>query len=605
MTLIEIHTYRRVTRLVLRISLLAAVLVAGVLGPLSSVVSAQSSGPFRGEYYNNTTLSGAPALVRDDSAVNFDWGGGSPGAGVNSDNFAVRWTGFIHFAAGTYTFYVTTDDGARLWVDDQLVIDQWRPQVATTYSASKYLSAGYHSMRLEYYEGQGNAVIRLSWDTGGGGTITEWQGEYYNNTSLSGSPAVVRNDSAINFDWGTGAPAPGVSSDNFAVRWTRSINLATHGTYVFSATVDDGVRLWVDGMLVIDKWILQSRTTHTGSIYLAAGTHQIKVEYFEATGNAVCIVNWSVSGGVTPPVSGQEIIVDNKSSGFIWGGPAGSWYSRATGYGGQLNWTWNGSSQVHNWAKWFPYVPTAGNWEVYVYIASRYFGSKQATYQVYHNGTRDDRVINQNIYYDKWVSLGTFYFAGGGNEYVYLGDNTGEPYATRYVGFDAVKFVRKDGGGTTPPPSGCTITPVLGFGRVWSTYSNVSSRLGCPTAVEVSTWAAEQSFQGGYMFWRDDTDTIYVLYNNGTWQSFADTWTSGEQESDPSIVPPYGLFQPKRGFGKVWRDNAAVRSTLGWATTEERGFQGSAQSFNGGTMLFSNTRGIMVLYSDGRWERYN
>jgi len=607
--LIGNQPYRRVTRLVLRISLLAAVLLAGLLGPLSAVVSAQSPGPFRGEYYNNTTLSGAPVLVRDDSTVNFDWGGGSPGSGVNSDNFSVRWTGFIHFGAGTYTFYVTTDDGARLWVDDQLIIDQWRPQVATTYSASKYLSAGYHSVRLEYYEGQGNAVIRLRWETGsGGGTITEWQGEYYNNTSLSGSPTVVRNDSSINFDWGTGSPASGVSSDNFSVRWTRSINFSSSGTYVFSATVDDGVRLWVDGVLVIDKWMPQSRTTHTGSIYLSAGTHQVKVEYFEATGNAVCIVNWNLSGGGTtpPPASSQEIIVDNKSSGFVWGGPAGSWYSRAVGYGGQLNWTWNGSTQVHNWAKWHPYVPTAGSWEVYVYIASNYFGSKQATYQVYHNGTRDDRVINQNIYYNKWVSLGTFYFGGGGNEYVYLGDNTGEAYATRYVGFDAVKFVRRDGGGgTTPPPSGCAITPVLGFGRVWSTYSNVSSRLGCPTAAEVSVWSAEESFEGGYMFWRDDTDTIYVFYNNGTWQSFTDTWTAGEQEWDSSIVPPYGLFQPKRGFGKVWRNNPSVRSTLGWATTEERGFQGSAQSFKGGTMLFSNVRGILVLYSDGRWERYN
>jgi len=70
-------------------------------------------------------------------------------------------------------------------------------------------------------------------------------------------------------------------------------------------------------------------------------------------------------------------------------------------------------------------------------------------------------------------------------------------------------------------------------------------------------------------------------------------------------VPPYGLFQPKRGFGKVWRNNPGVRSTLGWAVNEERGFQGAAQSFNGGTMLWSSTRGIYVLYNDGRWERYN
>lgn len=607
MTLIGIRTCRRVTRLVLRVSLLAAVLLAGLLPgalPSGSVVSAQAPGLFRGEYYNNTTLSGSPVLVRDDSAVNFDWGTGSPGSGVNRDNFSARWTGFVHLGAGTHTFHVTTDDGARLWVNDQLIIDQWRPQVTTTYSASRNLSAGYHSIRLEYYEGQGNAVIRLRWEAGTGDAITEWRGEYYNNTSLSGSPALVRNDSAINFDWGTGSPASGVNSDNFSARWTRSVHFPTSGTYVFSATADDGVRVWVDSVLVIDRWILQARTTHTGSIYLAAGAHQVKVEYFEATGQAVCVVNWALSDGVTPPVPTQEIIVDNRSSGFIWGGPAGSWYRRNVGYGGQLNWTWNGSTQVHNWAKWFPYVPVAGNWEVYVYIASRYFGSRQAKYQVYHSGTRADRVINQDIYSNKWVSLGTFPFGGGSNEYVYLGDNTGEPYATRYIGFDAVKFVRRDGG-VVPPPLGCAITPVLGFGRVWSTQRNVSSRLGCPTATEVSIWAAEQLFQGGYMFWRDDTDTIYVIYNNGTWQSFADTWAPGEPESDPAVVPPSGLFQPRRGFGKVWRNNPAVRSTLGWALREERGFHGAAQSFNGGTMLWSNVRGIHVLYNDGRWERYN
>ena len=127
---------------------------AGCSAPAGGSVSAQSAGPFRGEYYNNTTLSGAPVLVRDDHTVSFDWGAGSPGPGVNSDNFSVRWTAFVHFDAATYTFRVTTDDGARLWVDDQLIIDQWQPQVATTHTASKYLSAGYHSIRLEYYEGQ-------------------------------------------------------------------------------------------------------------------------------------------------------------------------------------------------------------------------------------------------------------------------------------------------------------------------------------------------------------------------------------------------------------------------------------------------------------------
>jgi hypothetical protein len=419
----------------------------------------------------------------------------------------------------------------------------------------------------------------------------------------------VRNDPSIDFDWGYGSPAAGVGSDNFSVRWTRDVHFGTSGTRTFSATVDDGVRVWVDGALVIDKWYPQSRTTHTGSTFISAGTHQIKVEYFEQSGVAVCMVSWSGTGpGPGPGPSPQTIIVDNRDSNFVWGGPTSSWYARSTGYRGHLNWTWNSRTKLFNWGKWFPHISTAGNWEVFVYIASRYHGSKSARYKIHHNGVVDERVVNQNIYYDDWVSLGTYYFGGGPNEYVLLGDNTGETYATRFVGFDAVKFVRQGTapppGPTPAPPSGCAITPILGFGNVWNTHSQVRSKLGCPTEMEKAVWAGEQNFQGGYMLWRQDTNEIYVIYNNGTWQVYPDTWTTSEPEMDPSIVPPSGYYQPKRGFGKVWRNNPNVRSNLGWATTQERGFYGSVQPFVGGRMLWSNTQGIYVLYNDNTWDRY-
>jgi len=557
---------------------------------------------WRGEYYNNITLSGSPVLVRDDAAINFDWGAGVPAPGVPADRFSVRWTSFVYFAAGNYTFHVTADDGARLWVDDQLIIDQWRDQGATTYNAAKYLSAGYHSVRMEYYENGGNAVARLWWDTGGA-TITEWRGEYYNNANLTAPVAVVRNDSAVNFDWGYGSPAPGVNAEYFSARWTRDVSFATSGNYVFSATVDDGVRVWVDSVLVIDRWYPQARTTHSGSIYLNAGTHQVRVEYFEATGLAVCKVSWAVGGSS----GATEVIVDDRDGGFIWGGPTSAFYGRSAGYRGHLFWTWNGSTQAYNWGKWFPHLPSAGNWEVYVYIANQNFGSKSARYTIYHSGTSHTQVVNQNNYSNQWVSLGTYAFTGGSSEYVYLSDATGEAYATRFVGFDAVKFVKRDGAPQPPPPppSGCAITPVLGFGRIWNSYSAVRTKLGCPTANEKSVWAAEQAFQGGYMYWREDLQDIYVLYNNGTWQSYDDTWTSAEPEWDTNIVPPAGYYQPKRGFGKVWRNNVGVRNGLAWATTEERGFNASLQQFEGGVMLWSNLRGVFVLYNDGRWERYN
>jgi uncharacterized repeat protein (TIGR01451 family) len=117
--------------------------------------------PWHGEYFANPSLTGSPALVRDDAAIDFDWGSGSPAPQIPSNNFSVRWTGTVTVAAGRFRFSTTTDDGVRLYVDGQLVIDQWRDQPPTTYNAERYLSAGQHTMRMEYYEGLGLASARL------------------------------------------------------------------------------------------------------------------------------------------------------------------------------------------------------------------------------------------------------------------------------------------------------------------------------------------------------------------------------------------------------------------------------------------------------------
>jgi len=78
--------------------------------------------------------------------------------------FSVRWTSFAYFSANTYNFYVTVDDGARLWVDDQLVIDEWRDSIRQTYTADfEGLSAGRHTVRVEYYEHAGEATVKVWW----------------------------------------------------------------------------------------------------------------------------------------------------------------------------------------------------------------------------------------------------------------------------------------------------------------------------------------------------------------------------------------------------------------------------------------------------------
>ena len=199
-----------IARLWWRIPLVFAMLALLML-PLPAAAAVPA---FRGEYYNNTDLSGAPRLVRDDAAINFDWGSGRPASSINADYFSVRWTNFVPFDAGTYRFTVRVDDGVRLWIDEALVLDRWIPQPATTYVVDRTLSAGYHHLRLEYYEAAGQAVAQLSWARATTSpSYPDWRGEYFTNASLLGAPALVRNDKAIDFNWGQGSPAAGITAD--------------------------------------------------------------------------------------------------------------------------------------------------------------------------------------------------------------------------------------------------------------------------------------------------------------------------------------------------------------------------------------------------------
>lgn len=116
-----------------------------------------------GEYFNNEGFAGSPVLVRNDSDINFAWGYDPPGPGVDADSFSVRWTRSLVFSQGSRTFFVTHDDGARLWVDEVMVLDQW-DTCCRTDSTSVYLSAGQHQVRFEMFDHYGAAVAQLAWE---------------------------------------------------------------------------------------------------------------------------------------------------------------------------------------------------------------------------------------------------------------------------------------------------------------------------------------------------------------------------------------------------------------------------------------------------------
>src|SRR5215216_2177391 len=130
---------------------------------------------------------------------------------------------------------------------------------------------------------------------------TNWNATYYNTNDLSG-PVVYTEvlPSGINVNWGIGSPAPAVNADNFSARFT-SVQNFSGGIYEFRISSDDGVRLYIDGVLVMDHFFARVLTTDTFQQTLTAGTHSLTVEYVEFIDQAAIQFQWfQVAGGGTP-----------------------------------------------------------------------------------------------------------------------------------------------------------------------------------------------------------------------------------------------------------------------------------------------------------------
>ena len=120
----------------------------------------------KGEYFNNMELSGQPALVRIDSRVQFDWNGTSPDPKIHAEHYSVRWTGTLRSPVSRdVRISVTTDDGARLYVDGKLVIDSWHDRGPGSDVVTLRLESGNeYDIRFEYYQDGGGAAASLGWE---------------------------------------------------------------------------------------------------------------------------------------------------------------------------------------------------------------------------------------------------------------------------------------------------------------------------------------------------------------------------------------------------------------------------------------------------------
>jgi glucose/arabinose dehydrogenase len=270
-------------------------------------------------YFDNLDFTGA-TVSRIDPTVNFDWDIGSPAPGIDVNTFSARWTGQVEAAVtGTHTFYTLSDDGVRLWVDNVLVVNNWTNHGPTENSGTINLTAGQrYDIKMEYYEDAHGAVATLSWSAPGLAkqivpqarlfptstppppppppTGTGLSATYYDNLDLTAA-TVSRIDPNINFDWGTGSPAPGIADSTFSVRWTGQIEATVTGTHTFYTMSDDGVRLWINNVLVVNNWTDHAPTENSGTINLTAGQrYDLKMEFYDNVFSAVAQLSWSAPG---------------------------------------------------------------------------------------------------------------------------------------------------------------------------------------------------------------------------------------------------------------------------------------------------------------------
>jgi hypothetical protein len=273
----------------------------------------------QGDYFNNQNLTGTPVLSQIDQTINFNYGTGSPDPSVFSDHFSVRWTGQVQpYATETYTFETESDEGVRLWVNGVQLINSWADQTDAKLSGTIALVKGHkYDIKLEYYDDTGPALAILRWS--GASTpysvIPETQlypppqppttngltGYYFSNLFLTAPPTLTRVDKTVNFDWGSGAPDSTMPSTNFTIRWLGTVQPVFSETYTFAFSTDDGARLWVNNVQLINNWVLQgspgacpTSAQYSGSITLTAGVkYAIKAEYYQATGGDSAKLYWS------------------------------------------------------------------------------------------------------------------------------------------------------------------------------------------------------------------------------------------------------------------------------------------------------------------------
>ena len=252
-------------------------------------------------YYNNKDLKGSPINARTiapnaDGDLVDDFS--TPVSKVSKDNFSVRYDTYKHLKAGDYVIRARADDGVRVFVDGKKVLDRWTlssyREDAVKIHINDNNGSDIHQVEVQYFDNTSANKLSVSIEPYGSQltTTSGWIGEIYPNENLTGTPVIIGGTNALNkidgldFNWRYGSPARNIPNDHYSAVFMKNIVLGT-GSYVnFQVKADDGVRLYVDGKLVIDSWKISAMGLREKLYYLNKGQHTIKLAYYEHTGAA-------------------------------------------------------------------------------------------------------------------------------------------------------------------------------------------------------------------------------------------------------------------------------------------------------------------------------
>lgn len=287
------------------------------LYPDRTPVTACPATQFQADYFVGTTPGTTPAYSTCLSTIDQNWQWDAPAPTIPGDGFSARYTITKSFTADSYRLTTTSDDGSRVYIDGQILpeLNGWSDHGPQTLTTNTLLNAGSHQITVEYYENSGQAQMAFDIQSLNQAPLSDpvagWTGEYwpilgasYPPTFPNSAAVLTRTDSKLDFSWDYGSPSPVIPGDQFIARWSGLINFPAAGNYEVSTLADDGIRVKINGAVVLDEWRDQGAATRAATFAVAAaGQSAVVVEYYEHTGQARVQVQFKPSGVPVGPTN--------------------------------------------------------------------------------------------------------------------------------------------------------------------------------------------------------------------------------------------------------------------------------------------------------------